>query len=349
MSVGLFALAKKTGKVLVLDGGLASELETDGKDLTGELWSARMIFEDPDAIKAVHLKYLEAGSDIIITSSYQASIPGLEKLGLSYEKIIEVFDRSTEIARDAIKEYELRRGKKAEGGPYIAASMGSYGAYLANGAEYTGKFNVSDEELINFHVKRLEILARGKPDVFAFETIPSHQETRCIAEAIRRFQTSSQKSIEVWVTLSCSTGKTTGSGEDVETCVKDFIDLDAVTAVGVNCSDPRLVTDIVGRIKEALEGSDKALICYVSVRFAFKLMLVVLTQSDALQPNSGEVWDGIAKMWRCGEEQLGTVESYLGWVKEWVEAGVTGIGGCCRTGPPHIKGIHRLVSHLQKQ
>ncbi|KAI8836830.1 Homocysteine S-methyltransferase [Chytridium lagenaria] len=217
-------------------------------------------------------------ADVIITSSYQASVPGLKKLDFSDDQILEVFDRSTDLARQAVEEYNKRHGLR-ESGPYVAASLGSYGAYLANGSEYTGAFNASDDALVNFHLDRMRILARGRPDLFAFETIPSLQEARCIAEAIFRFERD-EKPIESWVSFSCASPTTVGSGDEIAEI--------ASSALGV---------------------SKKALVCYV---------------------------------WRSGHDgDHGSVVQYLKMAQEWREAGATGIGGCCRTGPEHIHGIFR--------
>ena len=63
-------------EVTLLDGGLATELERRGHDLSDELWSARLLRDDPAAVRDVHLAYFRAGAQVATTASYQASVDG---------------------------------------------------------------------------------------------------------------------------------------------------------------------------------------------------------------------------------------------------------------------------------
>ncbi|KAJ3102819.1 Homocysteine S-methyltransferase 1 [Phlyctochytrium planicorne] len=308
-------------KLRILDGGLASELENDGKDLSGKLWSARLITEDPGAIEKVHLKYLLGGADIIITSSYQASIPGFKDLGMTEEKSAEVLHASTKIAKEAVEKFMEMKDIIADR-PLIAASLGSYGAYLANGSEYTGNFSgIHDTDLTKFHLEKLKILEASKPgmptqyngrlntfpDIFAFETIPSLQEARCISQALKQLDSA----IPAWVSFHCSSRTTVGAGDTIETCLEELELNPSIVAVGVNCTDPAIVEDIIKTMKKG----NKAVIAY---------------------PNSGEVWDGINKKWL--EEET----------KERTEGAPTDMEGVYYEHPlPSDTGIPTLEDRLQ--
>ena len=161
------------GGALVLDGGLATELERAGFDLDHPLWSARVLNEAPQAIAAVHRAYLEAGADCITTASYQASVPGFRRAGLSDAEAVEMLRRSVRLARETREAFWADPGNRAGRSlPLVAASVGPYGAYLANGAEYTGEYDLDEKGLVAFHQERLFLLAETEADLLACETIP---------------------------------------------------------------------------------------------------------------------------------------------------------------------------------
>ncbi|KAE8721386.1 Homocysteine S-methyltransferase 2 [Hibiscus syriacus] len=135
---------RQTGGVAVIDGGLATELERHGADLNDPLWSAKCLLTSPHLIRYVHLDYLEAGADIIITASYQATIQGFEAKGFSGEQSESLLKKSVETALEARQMYYERCSKSSSDGKIlkkrpilVAASVGSYGAYLADGSEYS--------------------------------------------------------------------------------------------------------------------------------------------------------------------------------------------------------------------
>lgn len=69
--------------MLILDGAMATELESKGLDLNDALWSAKVLAEQPDVIEQVHYEYFQAGADCAMTASYQATIDGFLKKGYS--------------------------------------------------------------------------------------------------------------------------------------------------------------------------------------------------------------------------------------------------------------------------
>src|SRR6185312_3096315 len=167
----------------VLDGGLATELERRGCDISGPLWSARVLHEAPEAIRQVHLDYLRAGADCISTASYQVSEMGYAELGRPREDAARALRRSVEIAEQAREEYRHESDRSV----LIAASLGPYGAALHNGAEFHGRYEIGFDQLVAFHAERLDIIAGSAADLVALETIPSLDEARAILAALARF------------------------------------------------------------------------------------------------------------------------------------------------------------------
>jgi homocysteine S-methyltransferase len=252
-----FARVREMQGTVVLDGGLATELERRGADLRDPLWSAKVLVEDPDAIRRVHEAYFEAGADVAISASYQATFEGLAGRGIERDDAAKLMRRSVELAREA-----------AGGDRVVAASVGPYGAMLGNGAEYTGDYDKDEDELAGFHIPRLEALAEAGPDVFAVETIPSFVEAGALVRALERVP-----EIPAWVSFSCRDGGHVCDGTPIEEAVEVVAAAPSVVAVGVNCTSPLHVERLVETISAT---SDKPVVCY---------------------PNRGSFWDPMRKAW----------------------------------------------------
>ena len=286
---------------LVLDGGLATELEGLGCDLDDPLWSARALIEEPEAIRAAHRRFLEAGADCIATATYQATFEGFAARGLDAAATARLLRASVDLAISAREDF-LGGGVAP---PLVAASIGPYGAYLADGSEYTGDYGLSAAELYDFHARRWEVLAETPADVLACETTPSVEETRayCRLAAVSHRPT--------WVSFQCRDGARLADGTPLETAVALCEVEPHVVAVGVNCVDPRFVTPLV---RAARRATEKPILAY---------------------PNSGEAWDAEAKRWTGPATPTDWARS----AAEWREEGADGVGGCCRVGPAEIAAI----------
>lgn len=301
-------LASEQGFV-VLDGGLATTLEARGFDLDDPLWSARILLEAPEAIRRVHLDFLEAGADCIVTASYQATLEGFRRRGLSASEAEDLLRRSVQLgleARDAFwSEPDNRQGRLR---PVVAASVGPYGAYLADGSEYTGDYDLDDEGLLAFHGPRWRILADAGADLLACETLPSRREARVL---LRLLEVSPET--WAWLSFSCRNGSRLSDGSRFREAVRDCHAAPGVASVGVNCTPPPHVTSL---IHEARQVTDRPLLAY---------------------PNSGEVWDASRKAWSASPDTVdwGTA------AREWHDAGAVGIGGCCRVMPGDIARMRR--------
>jgi homocysteine S-methyltransferase len=287
---------------IVLDGGLATLLEAHGHDLTSDLWSARLLAESPAAITAAHREYFEAGAQVAITSSYQASFQGFEQLGLDRGQAAELLRRSVRLAREAAESAQPASGAVAQ--RWVAASVGPYGAALADGSEYRGDYGLSVAELREWHKPRLEILADSGADVLALETIPCLAEAEALLEEIRAL------AVPAWLSMTCAAGRTR-AGEPAEEAFAMAAGLDDIVAVGVNCVDSVEASDLVST---AAESSRKPAIVY---------------------PNSGESWDARKRSW-AGSATFGPEHAAV-----WVASGARLVGGCCRVGPSAIRQLAR--------
>lgn len=294
--------------VVILDGALATELERRGADLHDPLWSARVLLDAPDLIRAVHRDYFEAGADVAITASYQASLPGLMERGLTVEQAEDVLRLSVRLAQEA-REQSLRFSPPNRLRPLVAASVGCYGAPLHDGSEYRGDYGLSVRQLMDWHRPRLEILAASGADLLACETIPCLAET----EALTRLLDEMPEGIPAWVSLSCGDGKHLCHGEPLAEAVALAAGCARVLAVGVNCTAPRHI----GELLHSVAGiTSKPLLAY---------------------PNSGEVWNAERQSWVANADTL----DWEAAARMWHEAGARLIGGCCRTTPATIRQLRQ--------
>jgi homocysteine S-methyltransferase len=293
----------------VLDGAMATELERKGFDLDGPLWSAQVLETSPQAISAVHRDYLEAGADCLLTASYQVSAQGFEKIGrdphVAVRDAANALRSSVTIAEEARKDYQSRSPRRI----WIAASLGSYGAMLHNGAEYHGNYHCSFEELVEFHSPRIAVMAQTNADLLAFESIPSLEEARAILLALR-----THPDLPVYLSFTCRDGVHVSHGESLRTCAELLDAQPQVVGIGVNCTAPELIDSLVGELARA---TSKPIIVY---------------------PNSGEQWDAAHHCWH-GD---GQIQQFGKLAEGWKSAGAQWIGGCCRTGPEHVRAVANL-------
>ena len=308
-SVPLPAGAVANGaEVMLLDGGLATELERRGHDLTDDLWSARLLLDRPDEIVATHLAYYRAGARVATTASYQASFEGFATRGLDRAAAAALMTRSVALARQAAEAASAERSDGVR--RLVAGSVGPYGAVLADGSEYSGDYGVSDDALREFHLPRAEVLATAGADLLALETIPSEQEATVLLRVLDELP----EGTRAWLSVTCSDGATTRHGEDVERVFGLARGHERVVAVGVNCTSPGYAEELVSR---AVSSSGKPAIVY---------------------PNSGESWDGAARTW--GGDGAGVDAASA---RRWVAAGAAWVGGCCRVGADDIAVVSRAL------
>jgi homocysteine S-methyltransferase len=286
---------------VVLDGGLATELERRGADLRDPLWSAKVLIEEPGRIAEVHRAYLDAGADVLIAASYQASFEGLAARGLDHVEAAAVFRRSIQLARDAVGDRSA----------LVAASVGPYGAMLTDGAEYTGVYGLgapyaARPVLREFHLRRVEALIVAMPDLLAIETIPSVVEAEALVQMLDEVG-----DVPAWVSFSCRDEGHLHDGTAIEDAVAVVDASPAVVSIGVNCTAPSAVP---GLLRRAATRTSRPLVAY---------------------PNRGATWDPLAKSW-VGDA---VPDGFGPLALELRAAGARLIGGCCGTGPADVKSI----------
>ena len=295
------------GAVLVADGGLATELEARGHDLSDPLWSARLLVDAPAEIEAAHLTFFRAGAVIATAASYQASFDGFAGRGIDRDGTVRLLRRGVELAQAARAELADDARER-----WVAASVGPYGAALADGSEYRGHYGLSVAELAAWHRPRLEVLAEAGPDLLALETIPDTDEAEALMTVV------SGSGIRAWLTYSIA-GDRTRAGQPLVEAFALTRDVPEVVAVGVNCCDPK---DVPSAIAIARETTGKPVIVY---------------------PNSGEDWDAQRRTW-VGRSRYSPRQA-----RQWVAEGARIVGGCCRVRPADIAGTARSVAGAGQQ
>jgi homocysteine S-methyltransferase len=245
---------------VVLDGGLATQLESQGHNLDSALWSARLLRDDPDAIVEAHLAYFTAGAQVATTASYQASIGGFGRAGIERSEAEELIRRSVRLAEEARTSFEDGNDR------WIAGSVGPYGAALADGSEYRGDYDLTIDELRTWHRPRIAMLAEAGVEILALETIP------CLAEVEALLAEIEGSRQPCWLSITCA-GERTRAGEPAVEAFSLARGVDEIVAVGVNCIDP---ADAYTLVQSARESTGKPVVVY---------------------PNSGERWDAAARAW----------------------------------------------------
>jgi homocysteine S-methyltransferase len=278
-------------RVVVLDGGMSTALELAGHDLSDALWSGRLLLSDPDAVRDAHLAFYRAGAEVAITASYQVTYEGFQRHGIGSDETTRLLRASVALARSAASE--------VDGPRWVAASVGPYGAMLADGSEYRGNYGLSGEELAEFHRPRIETLVSADPDVLAVETIPDVDEASAVVDVVRG------SGVPMWLSYSIR-GDRTCAGQPLEEAFAVAAGVDEVVAVGVNCCAPE---DVAHAVDVARKVTGLPVVVY---------------------PNSGEQWDATERVW------TGDGTGFAALAGEWTERGARLVGGCCRTGPEAI-------------
>lgn len=296
---------------IILDGGLATQLEAMGFDIGDDLWSASLLLKDPEAIVRAHRAYLDAGADCIISASYQASRQGFMSHGMTSEEADRLTVSAVELAiaaRDAF----VADGTEGGSEPIVAASVGPYGAAQNDGSEYTGVYDVTDQALGDFHAERLRLLDAAGADVLAVETIPNFREAQILVDLLDDVST------PAWISFACRDERNISDGSRFREAAGLFAEHSRVLVVGINCTPPQFILPLIAEVKSA--APDKAIVVY---------------------PNSGETYHSADNSWSGTACDLDSDFN----VSEWVDAGAKLIGGCCRTGPADINAIrNRLVA-----
>jgi homocysteine S-methyltransferase len=287
---------------VILDGGLSNALVARGHDLSDELWTAALLRDAPAEIAAVHRAYFDAGAEVATTASYQASVGGFERAGMSRGEAETLVRRSVTLAR-AVRDELAGDGRRR----LVAASVGPYGAVLADGSEYRGRYGLTPARLRDFHLPRLELLASAGPDLLAVETIPDLDEAAVLVGLL------DDVGVPAWLSYSCD-GPATRAGQPLAEAFAVAASSSAVVATGVNCCAP---DDVLPALEVARTVTGKPGVAY---------------------PNSGQGWDNGTHTWR------GTSAYDVTLAPSWVAAGASYVGGCCQVGPADIAALAQVLA-----
>ncbi len=286
---------------MILDGGLSNALAARGHDLAGGLWTASLLQDAPGEIAAVHRAYYRAGAEVATTASYQASVGGFEAAGLSGAEARALVRRSVEVAigvRD-----ELTTPARPL---FVAASVGPYGAVLADGSEYRGRYGLTAARLRDFHLPRLELLLEASPDLLAVETIPDLDEAAVLVPLL------DELGVPAWLSYSCA-GGSTRAGQPLEEAFAVVVGSTSVIATGVNCCSPE---DVLPALGTAAAVTGKPGVAY---------------------PNTGQGWDSGTHTWS------GPASFDVSLAPAWEAAGAAYVGGCCQVGPADIRELASVL------
>lgn len=304
---------KFTENIHVLDGSMAAALKEQGIDSTGELWTAQALSDNIEAVYDAHYSYLAAGAQMILTDTYQANLQAFEKAGHSKQQAENLVGMAVLVAQKARDDYEEQTGKYA----LVAASIGPYGAYLADGSEYRGDYLLNDAQYLNFHLPRFTAVLAQAPDCLALETQPKLSEPL----ALLRWLEKNVPQMPVYVSFTLRDEMTLSDGTELKRAVAAISKFEQVFAIGVNCIVPELVS---GALKVMRQATTKKLIVY---------------------PNLGAQYDPETKTWAKSEQQL----DFTQLTEKWYQAGARIIGGCCMTTSPQISQIATYFEQYQKE
>ena len=291
-------------EIKLLDGSLSYPLEKQGYNLNKKLWTGDALINDPNVIKKVHKDYLIAGVDFISTSTYQISYNVLEAMDYSLNEIKDVFKRSVNLVEQAIQETNIKRKIK------IVGSYGPYGASLSNGSEYTGKYDTSDNIIIDYRIKNMNIIKELDIDIILYETIPCLREIEILSKLVEEYKK------EVWVSFTCNKDLEFRDGSSIIKACKILSSIEVISTIGINCFSPLLAEKAIKKLKD---NSNKKILIY---------------------PNSGEIYNNKDKDW-YGEKYF---DSSM--IKKWLALAPDIIGGCCRVGFEDIKNMRKEINFL---
>ncbi|CAI2635763.1 MULTISPECIES: homocysteine S-methyltransferase [Apilactobacillus] len=288
---------------ILIDSSMSTGLEERGLKLNSNLWTAAALESHEDLIVDVHKKYFDAGSSMTTTNTYQASVPGLVKAGYSENQAIALIKKAVELAD---------RGRNESTNPnpkWLLGGVGPYGAFLANGSEYTGDYSLTDEEYIAFHEGRIKAMVEAGIDVLILETLPNINELKAITEYTKQFD------IPVIVAASLRDKSHLADGSSLIEVASFLESQEHVIAYGLNCTKPQLVTPALKVLKQS-HPTHKPFIAF---------------------PNSGATYNPEIKEWNHDDLSF---EEFDELIAQWFNLDLKFVGGCCCMTEEQEQHIH---------
>lgn len=289
--------------LITLDGAMGTELEKYDVKTNDSLWSANALINHLDKIKQVHQSYFKAGADITITDTYQANIKAFEDRGYSHVQALKFIQNGINIAKEARDENNPKG--------LVAGCVGPYGTYLADGSEYTGNYQLSNEAYYNFHYEKIKTIIETGADLISIDTIPNFKEVKFLGKLMDQ----NFSNTPYWISLSIKNPAYLADGTPINQVVQWINEQTNAVGIGINCTPIPNITPILKNIHHLTN-----------------LPLIVY-------PNPGDKYNPITKTWTTSNHNY----SFEKLVPEWIKLGAKVIGGCCRTTPNDIKIIHTII------
>ena len=309
------SVLEMTGQ-MVIDGSMSTALEHMGVNMNDKLWTAKALVECPEKVKQVHKNYFKAGADCGITCSYQATILRLMETGCSEQEAEDIVAKSVRLFLEARREWWQEEGEAAgRAWPLCLAGIGPYGAYLADGSEYRGRYGVSRENLRSFHERRVQLLWEAGADILLFETQPSLEEALIEAEIAEEMEA------DYWISFSCRDEKHINEGDRIADCARTLSQGHPhLRMLGVNCTKPAYINGLIRELKSATE------------------------LPIGVYPNSGEEYDPVTKTWHGAADG----QSFRDYALSYFRSGADAVGGCCTTVEQHVRQTAEARAEFQR-
>jgi 5-methyltetrahydrofolate--homocysteine methyltransferase len=302
--------------LFLLDGAMGTQLIASGVE--AGVCNDYLNIDSPDTVFEIHQAYFRAGSDAVLTNTFGANKFALGRHGLS-DKVKEINTAAAKIARRAAglvlcSESLLRRVAK---GKYVLGDIGPSGDFL----QPLG--NLEPKELKEAFIEQAKALLAGGVDGFIIETMTSLDELTIAIEAVK----SVCGDLPVFASMAfdkVADGFKTMMGVDIKSAVTKMVSL-GVDAVGFNCGTLLLdeYVELAGKFVSTIKALEKTRLTNHESR------VTILAEPNAGKP---ELVDGRAVYKITPEDFAATAEKIH-------SAGVNIIGGCCGTGPEHIKAM----------
>jgi len=296
-------------RVLLLDGGMGSELRRRGVMVDDGVWSANALMSAPDVVRQVHLDDLHAGADIITTNSYGITRRALAKAGFEddYERLNRLAGALAAEARDGVQREAGRRALVAGSLPPLRGTFRP---------DLVGPY----DEIRPLYAEQAELLAPFV-DLFLCETMSSAAEAFAAASAA----TATGKPVWVAWTLDDDRSGRLRSGETISQAAAALASL-PIAGVLANCCAPESISAAIGEL--ANQGKAR---CggYANAYRPVPANWVM----DGTKPTDGKL---------TMRTDL-SPDAYARFARKWLAQGATVIGGCCGIGPEHIALIRRLL------
>lgn len=299
------SVEKRLQEKLVLDGAMGTELEKLGVKTNDLLWSANALINNPKSIYQVHADYFKAGADIAITDTYQANVAAFAKVGINHDQALDLIKKGVELAKQARDDFNPAG--------LVAGCVGPYGAYLANGAEYTGAYDLSFAEYQKFHQEKIKTLINAGSDLISVDTMPNFAEIKSVVKIINDLP----NKIPYWISLSVKDENTLSDGTPLRDVIIWLGKQSGISGIGVNCTKIENITPIVSLMHHL---TDLPIVVY---------------------PNPGDIYDPQTKTWTS----VPHTDTFEQEVPRWLAEGANIIGGCCRTIPQDIEQITEIIKN----